>query len=179
MIHPSRMSRTTSVHREYFEHGNGICDAWEIIQESDARDRLDSMNDLAARFYELDFGERGQTKNYGLAPVNSLGSLKAFLHDPRHRTLLQIMKQAVERYRRATGVTQQMVLAIDLASTFLDAFGVSASWMEVSFATPMTGTYERSHFHIGARGSDALEWLLGAFIFNPRELGLVDEKTKR
>ncbi len=169
---------------EYFEHGREICDEWIMIEDNDAPDRLDAMYDLAFRFYELDFGDGGQTQKFGAAPVNSLGALKQFLHDPRHRSLCEAMKRAVEKYRRATGVTQQIVSANDLASTFLGAFGLSASVMGIRFTTPMTGTYDEARFVIllikeNNSDHEALEWLLGAFIFHARELGLVDEKPKR
>ena len=165
---------------EYFEHGTEICNEWILIEDKDAPDRVNSMYDLACRFYELDFGDGGQTSKFRVAPVNSLGALKQFLHDPRHRSLLETMKREVEKYRRSSGVTQQIVNANDLAATFLEFFGLSASSMGIQFTTPMTGTYDNARFKIG-EGVEfkALEWLLGAFLFQARELGLVDEKPKR
>jgi hypothetical protein len=169
------------------QHGNDLLDAWPIRIDENAEEQLKQFIHLAFRFYEPDFGTAGQTKLYGAKPVNSIGSLRSFLHDPRHGPLLALMKNQVAHFRKQIGVTTQMTAGVEMAWAFMGAFGLSAGGpLGVVLSTPQVGGNDQFEFKvltskevIGDEPKAAIVWLLSTFVHFPRELGLLVEKQRR
>jgi len=166
-----------------------------VVTDFDAARRFDLLGRFAWSFYEPDFNEHtGQTLLYNADPVNSLGSLREFLYDPRHKPLFELMKRKAANFRKQTTITVQMTAALEMAWSFLSAFGLKEGGpLNVYANAPMVGDnadrlqykldLENNRFEVDEKRKEeyqkAILWLLNTFLFYPRELGLVDEPRKQ
>jgi hypothetical protein len=176
---------------DLYQHGLDVLDKWQFEIDEGAGEYLGLLSNLASGFYNLDFNpQNGQTALYGTKPVNSIGCLRAFLHDPRHAPLLSLMKNQVARFRKQSGVTTQMIVGVEMAWAFLGAFGLSVGGpLTVVLNTPLIGSNEQFKFKVLLENSGKLKgvqdnqaaivWLLSTFIYFPRELGLLDESSRK
>jgi hypothetical protein len=157
------------------------------------KQRYISFLAILLEIYEADFGSQGATSVYGLYPATSLARLREFLHLEINRPLLFRLRKAIaDIHKRQLGLTlYQDAISKFIWNIFLLWFGLGRSGpLTVFIEVPeVGGKVSEIRFdallhlpnelgiNVPPLSTEAINWVLSAFLIYPEQLGLIDPKA--
>jgi len=157
------------------------------------KQRYISILAILLKIYEADFGSQGATSVYGLYPATSLARLRGFLQLEINRPLLSRMRKAIaDIHKRQLGLTlYQDAIAKFIWNIFLLWFGLGRGGpLKIFIIVPEVGgkvaeiSFDASLYlpnelgiNVPPLSTEAINWVLSAFLIYPEQLGLIDPKA--